>query len=420
MDATGPNSKQLAARLKRFRDVVELRQPDRVPVLLNSIFWIARNGGMTCEEAMKDYDGIGVALKKALTELEPDAYRIPHTQTALAPAMDILKYKQLNWPGQEGVNPDVSYQYLDREYMKRTEWDDFIFDPTGFMLHTYLPRIAGSLEGLAGLPNISASIYFVMMNDLVRYADPAVEASFMSMIEAGKEMQIMHASMMTSVQEAMEMGFPPVECSAATAPFDFFADFFRGSKGMMLDMYRSPDKILEAMEKAIKLTVDRVIQDTLHAPTKNVFIALHWGLDGFMSPDQFNTFYWPPLKKMLEQLIDAGTTPCVLWEGDCTSRLETIKDIPVGKCVYAFERTDMFKAKEILGDTVCIQGNVPASILVTGTPEEVDAYCKELIEVCGKGGGFILDGATAGVPDDAKFENVKAMFDAARKYGVYS
>jgi uroporphyrinogen-III decarboxylase len=80
----------------------------------------------------------------------------------------------------------------------------------------------------------------------------------------------------------------------------------------------------------------------------------------------------------------------------------------------------MFKAKEILGDTVCIQGNVPASILVTGNPEDVDTYCKELIEVCGKGGGFILDGATGGVPDDAKFENVKAMFDAARKYGVYS
>jgi uroporphyrinogen-III decarboxylase len=414
------NSEQLAARVKRFRDVVELRQPDQVPVLLNSIFWIARNGGLTCEQGMKDYDGVGAALRKALSDLSPDGYRIPHMQTALAPTMDILDYKQLKWPGQDGVGTDVSYQYLDREYMAREEWDDFIFDPTGFMLHTYLPRIAGAFEGLAGLPNIPSSIYFVLMNSMARYADPAVEKSLLSMIEAGKEMQKMHASMMASVQEAMEMGFPPVESTAATTPFDFFADFFRGSKGMMLDMYRCPDKLHEAMEKAIKMTVDRVIEDTLHAPNRNVFIALHWGLDGFMSPDQFNTFYWPPLKKMLEQLILADVTPCVLWEGNCTSRLETIKDIPAGKCVYAFEQTDMFKAKEILGDTVCIQGNVPASMLVTGTPEDVDDYCKKLIEVCGKGGGFILDGATAGVPDDAKYENVKAMFDAAKKYGVYS
>ena len=33
-----------------------------------------------------------------------------------------------------------------------------------------------------------------------------------------------------------------------------------------------------------------------------------------------------------------------------------------------FDRTDMFKAKKVLGDNACIAGNVPASLLVTGTP----------------------------------------------------
>ncbi|MBW1797411.1 MAG: hypothetical protein JRJ21_03170, partial [Deltaproteobacteria bacterium] len=97
--------------------------------------------------------------------------------------------------------------------------------------------------------------------------------------------------------------------------------------------------------------------------------------------------------------------------------LETIADIPKGKAVYWFERTDIFKAKEVLGDTVCIRGNVPLSIMCTGTPDDIKEYCKKLIDVVGKGGGFIMDSST--VMDDAKPENVKAMIDFTKEYGVY-
>jgi len=149
-----------------------------------------------------------------------------------------------------------------------------------------------------------------------------------------------------------------------------------------------------------------------------IFMPMHKGLDGFMSLDQFKTFFWPPLKKVILSLIGEGFIPMVLWEGDCTSRLETIRNIPQGKAIYWFERTDIFKAKEILGDTVCIRGNVPSTLLCVGSREDVGAYCKELIDIVGKGGGFILDGAT-GIPDEAKPENVKAMVDTIKEYGVY-
>jgi len=108
----------------------------------------------------------------------------------------------------------------------------------------------------------------------------------------------------------------------------------------------------------------------------------------------------------------------VLWEGDCTSRLEIIKDIPKGKAIYWFEQTDIFRAKEVLCDTVCIRGNVPATLLCVGRPEDIEEYCKKLIRVVGKGGGFILDGAI-GIPDEARLENVKAMANTTREYGRY-
>ncbi|HJO23672.1 MAG TPA: uroporphyrinogen decarboxylase family protein, partial [Myxococcota bacterium] len=114
--------------------------------------------------------------------------------------------------------------------------------------------------------------------------------------------------------------------------------------------------------------------------------------------------------------IDADLTPLVLWEGNCESRLERIADIPPGKAIYFFERTDPFKAKAVLGDTVCLRGFVPASILTTGKPAEVEDYCKRLIDGCAPGGGLIVDGSI-GIPDDARIENVFAMRDAVWNYG---
>jgi uroporphyrinogen-III decarboxylase len=105
-----------------------------------------------------------------------------------------------------------------------------------------------------------------------------------------------------------------------------------------------------------------------------------------------------------------------LWEADCTKRLEVIRDVPPGKCIYWFERTDMVKAFEVLGDVVALRGNLSPSMMTTGKPEEVDAAVKHLVDnVFNKGGKLILDCAF-GIPDETPIENVRAMFSAARKY----
>jgi len=82
-----------------------------------------------------------------------------------------------------------------------------------------------------------------------------------------------------------------------------------------------------------------------------------------------------------------------------------------------FDQTDMARAKKVLGSQCSIEGNVPSSLLVTGTPEDVKEYCRKLIEVCGPGGGYQL--SPGALPDFPKIENLKAMVDAAKEYGVY-
>ena len=406
---------RFAARQKRVCDAIELRQPDRVPVYLSWRFWPARQAGMTCEEAMYDAAGLSAATRQVVLEFQPDLYQLPHTNLSLGPALEAVDFKVLQWPG-HGVDADVSYQYIDQELMTADEYDDYLFDPTGFILRTYLPRIAGAVEAFDRLPNFPSVFHTRLLSAARSFADPAVMAGLEKLAGVGALMETAVAESRAFADEMMDHGFPLFYVASATAPFDLIADYYRGSKGAMLDMFRHKDKLLAAMDKAAVYITESAIAGSANKYGNHVFIPLHWGLDGFMSPDQFETFFWPQLRRMILDLIDADLVPYVFWEGDCGMRLETIGDIPAGKAIYKFERTDLFRAKEILGDTVCLQGNVPPSMLNTGTPQEVDEYCAKLIEVVGKGGGFILDGG-ASIPDEAKRENVAAMVESVHKYG---
>jgi uroporphyrinogen-III decarboxylase len=214
-----------------------------------------------------------------------------------------------------------------------------------------------------------------------------------------------------------ELGFPSYAMTVALAPFDVISDMLRGMRGAMLDMYRRPDKLLAAQDKLLPFLVEATIVNAQMSGNPRVFIPLHRGADGFMSPKQFETFYWPGLKSLLLALIEAGLTPCPFFEGSYTQRLEYLRELPPGKILGLFDRTDLFKAKQIIGDVMCIAGDMPLSLLQTGTPEQIKSYSKNLIDVVGQGGGFIMSSNT--VLDEADPELLRVWCDFTREYGVY-
>ena len=404
-------------RTKRVEDAIQLKVPDRVPFLPAFSFFPAKYAGISFEEAMYDYDKLAEVSKKAIIDFEADMYMNPFSQIALGPLMEVLDYRQVKWPG-HGVAPNYTYQFVEEEYMKADEYDAFLFDPTDYILRTYLPRICGALEPLKRLPPIAGQYYFRLLTGMAVLGEPEVASAIESLLKGGAEANRMRSKMISFVKEMEELGFPSQFGAVAYAPFDCIGDFFRGTRGIMLDMYRNPDKLIAATEKILAVLASSVTSAAKGSGVPRVFIPLHKGARGFMSLEQFNTFYWPTLRQLMLVLIEAGLTPCPLFEADYTDRLEIIKDVPKGKAVYWFENTDIFQAKGVLGDRVCIRGNVPAPLLCIGTPQEVRDYCKELIDVVGRGGGFIMDGGI-GIPDEAKPENVKAMADFTREYGVY-
>ena len=405
-------------REKRVNDAISLRVPDRVPLEVMFSFFPARYAGFSIQEVMYDPEKLLESQLKTTLEFKPDMDQNPFGNRFLGPILEALDFKQLKWPG-HGMTTDHTYQFVEGEYMAADEYDHFLLDPSDFMMRRYWPRVCGALKGLEKLPPLHGIITYYMGFNLgiAPFGLPEVAQAMEALQKAGRESMRMASYGRRYTQMAREAGFPMQTGAFTQAPFDTLGDFFRGTKGLMLDMYRRPDQVIKACEKLLPIMFETAINAVRASGNPRVFIPIHKGLDGFMSEEQFKRFFWPTLRDLMVALIHEGCNPCPLWEGVCNSRLPIIKDIPAGKACYAFEATDMFKAKEVLGDTACIRGNVPLSILIAGTPDDVRAYCKKLIDVCGKGGGFIMDSATG--LDDAKPENVKAMFEFTREYGVY-
>jgi uroporphyrinogen-III decarboxylase len=183
-------------------------------------------------------------------------------------------------------------------------------------------------------------------------------------------------------------------------------------------MYRQPEKLLEAMDKITPWIIENALMNANRSNNPIIFFALHKGDDNFMSDQQFHKFYWPQFKRVIMGFVNEGYIPYLFAEGSFNRRLEAIKDLPRGSVVWLFDRTDIFKAKEVLGNVACIAGNIPASLMCTSTPEAVKAYCRKLIEVCGKGGGYIMAGGAS--VDKADPRNFHVLMEAAKEYGTYN
>jgi uroporphyrinogen-III decarboxylase len=403
------------ARWQRILDCVALKQPDRMPVAFYAIFWFAKYGGISCRDLMYDYEKAAAVTEQAILELEPDAVSPVFAGIAIGRILEAVDFKQLQWPG-HGVSDNQPFQYLDREYVKVDELIALVRDPSGFYLNTYLPRIMGAFEGFDKFPLLAGTYYLRTITALRPLANPEFRASLKRVLDAADEVDryMTHVGEWTRRIEAL--GYPLINGSNTGAPYDVLADYFRGATGMMKDLFRNKDKLHEAIN-AMRLNILRMtIANAEAAGHPIVFIPIHWAPDAFMSPKQFEEFWWPSFRQMMIDMIDVGLIPLVLWEADCSKRLEIIKDVPPGKCIYWFERTDMIKAYEVLGDVVALRGNLSSSLMTTGTPQQVDAAVRHLVDnVWAKGGNLILDCAF-GIPDETPAENVRAMFKAARKY----
>ena len=406
-------------REKRISDAMQLKIPDRVPVIFWDVPLLAcRYTGLSYSAAYYDAPAWKAAFKKMFADLEPDGWAVAGRESGAA--LEATGTNFTRWPG-GNLPPDVGNQVVEREFMKEDEYDLFLADPSDFIVRVWLPRVYNTLKPLAELPplqNLGTNIAMIS----AMFASDEFTQMAMAMKKAGEAAKKWDRGMGRMDIEMASLGFPeaPRSSGGVQPPFSSFSNNFRSFRGVALDMFRRPEKLKAALNKIVEYRIASSPPPVKTEGKLTIGSAAepHRVSDEFLSPGQFEEFVWPYWKRAIDATLDLGYD--IVWmffEGKRDKQLEYFTGFPKGKLLIFLESTDIFRAKEILGDRVCLMGNVPLSLLQLGSPQDVEEYCKKLIKVCGKRGGFIL--ANGGGIFNAKPENMMAMVKSAEKYGRY-
>ena len=407
-------SPALAGRAQRVQTAVALGVPDRVPFIPTFNNYYCLEYGVSIQEAMTRPLALRDALLQVLDRYEPDLVYLPTCFPI--PAMEAAGSTAARWPGPHyGLPENTPYQYLDCQYLEDEDYDEFLADPTRFILQKVLPRKYSAYGGLALVEPFSLCHQSIYSQSV--FGIPPVKAALEAMVRTGTLVLENLDAMAQLAGLCLEQGFLPFGSAVAMAPFDDFADHVRGLLTTCMDCIEEPERLAQALELWGARIIPASIASAKMQHAQYLFIPLHCGNDDFMSLENYEKFYWPGLKQLILAAIEAEITPMVICEGKYYTRLHTLADVPKGKVIYFFEDTDFQAAKEILGGVACIGGGMPTDLLMFGTPQEVADQTKKMLDLCAPGGGFIMTNSLA--LDQVKRENMDAWKETLFTYGQY-
>ena len=408
-------------KLERMDRCVRLEKVDRVPIGVNLLYFSAKYAGITYEEMFYDQEKFISASANFARDFNWDAAGIIHTfetvplglalagtdaptaiNVALASiagggfAHDILRDRYSSHPGRE-LPPNVESQFKIQEpMMSAEEYDELLSDPFGFINEKIVPRAYRALAHPGSGEATTALVNFGMK------LGPALDGA------------------VKYTQAMREAGTPPYYFSACPNPLDALGAFFRDFDKVILDIHRVPEKVKKVCEAfaPVLLAVGKMTGDLSYQLTgsRRVFCPVWY--NSFLSKREYREFHWPYLKWIVEELIKDGYTPLLSLQGTHDHLLDTLLELPEGKAIAWLDRTDLTKAKAVIGEHMCIAGGLPPAVLIGGTPEEVDGRVKMLLGEMMSCRGFIFS-LPFNCLGPATVENVMAMTDAVHKYGVY-
>jgi len=387
-------------RLQRYVKAMRNEKPDRVPIRPFVAEFTAKYAGYTAQEVVQDYRKAMDAAMRCAADFDWDAIvaNMVYVWSGLTQAIGLRYYAV---PGVD-LPIDTGFQYLeppeDKAWMQPDEYDALIADPTGYLFNVWLPRVSA---------------------DVVPPGAQATLRNNLSFLKGGMAMLDYFYALGKQVERLRnECGTVSAISGILKAPLDILADKLRGYKGLCSDLFRRPEKVIAACEALAPHLLHVALSGA--DPQKNVPIGLwlHRGCIPFLSPAQFERFYWPTLKWIIEELWARGHQTLFYAEGEWNPNLKWIAQLPERSIIYHVDRGDIFEVHRAVGEKFCLSGGIPNELLAFGSPDDVRAYCKKVIDGVARDGGYIMD-AGAIMQDDTQVENLKAMTDAVHEYGVY-
>ena len=387
-------------RMKRYVTAMRNEKPDMVPIRPFVAEFTAKYAGYTCQQVSHDYNMAFEAALKCAADFDWDASvaNMVYVWTGLTQAVG-LKYYGV--PGMD-VPADTGFQYREPAegdaFMKEDEYGQLAANPTEFLFNVWLPR---------------ASEYVSVQGE------PTSLRNNLSFLKGGMAMLSYFNAFGPQVERMKnESGTVSAISGIFKAPFDILADKLRGYIGLTMDLYERPKEVLKACEALMPHLLHTALSGA--DPDKNVPIGfwMHRGCTPFINKEQFHNLQWPTLKPIIEEIWRNGHQTLFYAEGRWMDHLDSFLELPAGSIVFHADQDDVFEVHKKIGHKFCISGGIPNYLLAYESPDTVRKFCKKVIDEVAADGGYIMD-ASAIIQNEASIENVKAMTEFTRDYGVY-
>ena len=215
-----------------------------------------------------------------------------------------------------------------------------------------------------------------------------------------------------AAQRYAEAGVPVIVGSIFESPFEVLCGGRSLECFLMDDIFEIPE-LLDDVFAEIHQTNMVNYEELLKSPAKplGVWVGGWRGTPTMLNREMFEHYSWRYMKEIAELCIRYDVIPIFHLDADWTPGLDVFKEIEPKKAIMALDgKTDIYKAKEVVGDRMCIMGDVPAELFAFGDPQKVYDYAAKLIRDLGPTGYIMCSGCD--IPFNAKKENVEAMYQA--------
>ena len=372
------NEKRYQKRLARIQNAINLEPVDRVPCIFMGMAFAPRYMGMSqhkyCVDGTAAVD-VTIEAMKRLGNVDG----INQAPGGIHPmSMTYLWLSRLLIPGID-LDEEALWQVVEKEIMAKEDYDLVIDKGAYALVDKILPQVCD-----------------------------------MKMMEENFAWYETHGHGVNT--KFCDAGFVVVSHGAVATPFDTLCGA-RSMNQFFFDLYRMPDKVEEAMDVMVPYYIEQGLSAAGAGDVSGMWVGGWRTASAMLAPKLWDRFVWPYIKKISTALIDGGVIPVLHWDQDWTRDLERLLELPAKKCILNPDgMTDIRKAREVLKDHMAVMGDVPASILSTGSPEDVRNYIRDLIRDVGTEGLLIAPGCDA--PLNTKPENMEALVAATREFGV--
>ena len=196
----------------------------------------------------------------------------------------------------------------------------------------------------------------------------------------------------------------------------------RGVETLMMDFFDRPEFVHDLLQFTTEMGI-RYGKALLDAGAHGIFIGEAMCSPAFISPAFYRQFVLSHEKRLIEVLLRYGAESTILHICADTTPIMEPYAVETGTTIvdldWQVNVAGILDSPEMRQAKTLVRGNLdPARELLTGTPKDVMAASRKLIESVGKNTRFILGPGCAMNPDSLP-ENCRAMVEAAELYGRF-